>query len=187
MYKSLQKLCELLPLVLFFIFYRKFDIFMATSVLVGSSVISLLALYLWEKKISKMILFSALLSAFFGGITIYSNDATFIKIKPTILYTAFAITILVGRIMGKNLLASLMGHAFNMPDKQWASFTYGWVLFFLLLASLNEIIWRNFGEDAWVNFKVFGIIPLNIIFISGQFYCYRKYLALPTKDNASQI
>lgn len=185
MYKSLQKLCELLPLILFFIFYRKFDIFVATAVLVCSSIVSLLALYLWEKKISKLILFSAVLSIISGGITIYSNDATFIKIKPTILYTAFALTILGGRLMGKNLLASVMGHVFNMPDKQWASFTYGWVLFFLLLASLNEIIWRNWGEEVWVDFKVFGIIPLNIIFISIQFYCYRKYLAMPTKSDAS--
>jgi intracellular septation protein len=174
----LQKLCELVPLVLFFAFYKAFDIFAATAVMVFTSIISLLLILWIEKRISRILLFSAVISITSGVITLYSKDTTYIKMKPTVLYIIFALSLLAGKTLGKNFLQMALGHAFEMPNNKWWQLTYSFALFFISLAILNEFIWRNFSEEVWVNFKVFGIIPLNICFVIVQFYRLKSYLKL---------
>jgi intracellular septation protein len=174
----LQKLCELVPLVLFFAFYKAFDIFAATAVMVVTSIISLLIILWIEKRISHILLFSAVISIISGIVTLYSKDATYIKMKPTVLYIIFALGLLVSKTLGKDFLQMALGHAFEMPKDKWWQLTCSFSLFFVSLAVLNEFVWRNFPEEVWVNFKVFGIIPLNLCFVILQFYRFKSYLKL---------
>lgn len=161
-------LTDFLPIIVFFIVYNKSGyekpIIPATIALIIVTTITLIISYILTKKIAKMPLFSAILLAFFGGITVFSGDDLFIKIKPTLLNSLFSLILFVGYFMKKPFLSYLFDGAFKMSDEAWLHFSLRWAIFFLFLAILNEIIWRNFSTDIWVNFKVFGMFPIFLIF-----------------------
>ncbi len=164
----LKFITDFLPLILFFIVY-KFSkhpqpIVMATIYLVIATIIALIISYIFTKKIAKMPLFSAILLSIFGGLTIFSGNELFIKIKPTLLNLLFAIILFTSYLLKKPILSYLFDGAINMSKEAWIVFSYRWACFFLFLALLNEVVWRNFSTDFWVQFKVFGILPISIIF-----------------------
>ena len=111
----------------------------------------------------------------FGGLTLLLQDELFIKLKPTIVNTLFAVILLGGIAFGKSFLKSLLGEMFSMSDEGWRILTIRWALFFVFLAVLNEIVWRNFSTDAWVSFKVFGIMPLTVVFSMSQLPTMNRY------------
>ena len=111
----------------------------------------------------------------FGGLTIYFNDETFIKMKPTIINAVFAIILYGGIIFKKPLLKYLLGAALKLEEEGWKILTQRWIAFFIALAVLNEVVWRTQTTDLWVNFKVFGILPITFIFTMSQFPLIKKY------------
>ena len=166
---------EIGPLALFFIANSKWGIFTATGVFMGAIVVSFCFSYILEKKIPILALVTAVVVLVFGGLTIFLNDALFIKIKPTIVNLLFAFALFAGLALKKLFLKIVFESAFNLEDTGWKILTYRWASFFILLAILNEIVWRSVSTDMWVNFKVFAIMPITIIFSLFQLSVVNKY------------
>jgi intracellular septation protein len=104
----------------------------------------------------------------FGGLTLWLQNETFIKLKPTIIYVLFAVVLLGGLAFGKSLLGYVFDAVFKLTDEGWRKLTLRWGLFFVVLAVLNEIVWRSVSTDTWVTFKVFGFLPLTFLFALAQ-------------------
>ena len=128
------------------------------------------------KKIPKVPIIGATLVAVFGGLTLYFNDKTFFYMKPTIVNILFAAILFIGSFfLKKNLLKSLLETSIKLEEKGWELLNQRWILFFIFLAILNEVVWRTQSEDFWVKFKVFGIIPITLIFTMFQIGLINKY------------
>ena len=175
--KSIRKLLiDIGPLAIFFYFYKQNNNLQdAILPFMIATVIAVLFSYLFEKKIPIMPTFGAGIILFFGGLTIYFDNVIFIKMKPTIINIIFAIILYGGEILKKPLLKSLLGGTLKLKNDGWSILTKRWIGFFIALAILNEIIWRTQTEDFWVNFKVFGILPITFIFTMAQFPIIKKY------------
>lgn len=168
---------EYIPLVIFFIFYKFFDIFIATGALIATSALHLLVLKIQRKPIHnrQWIFFS--LIAVFGSLTIFFHDDTFIKWKVTIINAFFAIALLVSQYgFKKNLLKSFMGEQINLPESVWEKFNLGWVGFFITCAALNWYVAFNFEQETWVNFKVFGLTGLTFVFAIASIMSIYKHI-----------
>ncbi|MDF1721182.1 MAG: septation protein A [Minwuia sp.] len=168
-------LIEVGPLGVFFFANNRFDIFTATAAFMGAVVISLAANYAIERKLPTMPLVTGVFVLVMGGLTLYLQDDLFIKIKPTITNLLFAAILLGGLYFGKLFLRFVFGAAFSLQDAGWRVLTIRWSMFFIFLALTNELIWRNFDTDTWVNFKVFGIMPITFIFALAQLSVVKKY------------
>jgi intracellular septation protein len=166
---------DLGPLVLFFIANGRFGIFGATGVFMVATVVALVAGYVLTRHVPIMPLVSAIVVLIFGGLTLYLQDETFIKLKPTIIYVLFGAILLGGQIMGKPLLAMVFDQVFHLNPEGWRKLTIRWAVFFFALAVLNEIVWRTQTTDTWVAFKLFGFVPLTFIFAAAQYPLLQKY------------
>ena len=166
---------ELGPLLAFFAAWFLADIFWATGVLMAATLVSVVASKMLLGRVSPVIIATAVLVVVFGGLTFWFGDAHFIKMKPTIINLLFAGVLLGGLLTGRPLLKLLFGEAFNLTEEGWRKLTLRWMAFFVVMAVLNEIVWRNFSEGAWVNFKVFGILPLTLIFAMSQIGLIKRY------------
>jgi intracellular septation protein len=133
-----------------------------------ATVISLAVAWLRYHKVPVMPLVSGVIVLLFGGLTLYLQDETFIKLKPTIVYTMFAVLLLAGFLMRKPVLELLFGPVFTLTEEGWRKLTLRWTVFFIAMAIVNELVWRNFSTDAWVSFKAFGFLPLTILFALAQ-------------------
>ncbi|SOD99934.1 intracellular septation protein [Caenispirillum bisanense] len=160
----LKLLLEAGPLVIFFIGNNKFGIIPATAAFVAATVVSLAVTWTLARKLPVVPLVSGIFVVGFGGLTILLEDDLFIKLKPTIVNALFAATLFVSLFLRKNVLKIVFDAAFHLTDEGWRKLTWRWAWFFVLLAVLNEIVWRSFETDVWVQFKVFGIMPLTIVF-----------------------
>jgi intracellular septation protein len=161
-------LIELGPLLVFFVVNSRAGIFWGTGVLIVATIISTVASRIMFGKLAVMPLVSAVFVTVFGGLTLLLADDLFIKLKPTIVNLIFATVLLGGLAFGHSLLRHLFGDVFRLTEEGWRRLTLRWGLFFVALAILNEIVWRNFSTDTWVSFKVFGIMPLTILFGIAQ-------------------
>ncbi len=168
-------LVELGPLAVFFLVNSGYGIFAATGAFMAATVVSLIASRLLFGKVAAMPLVTGVFVLIFGGLTLYLHNDTFIKMKPTIVNLLFASLLLGGLLAGRLWLKWLLGDVFAMREEGWHRLTLRWGIFFLFLAGLNEIVWRNFSTDAWVNFKVFGIMPLTMLFGILQVNLLQKY------------
>ena len=168
MHSILKAVLEIAPLFIFFGSYMLYDMMIATKFLIASSLISVGITYCYTKTITKVSLYSTIAIVLLGSITLLTNDASFIKMKPTIIYLLFAVVIFAGLLKKKILLKKLFGKALEMSDKAWIIFSKRFGYFFIFIALLNEFIWRNYSEVFWVKFKVFGITTLLIVFIFSQ-------------------
>ena len=173
---------DLGPLVLFFIANSRVGIFGATGVFMAATVAALVAGYVLTRHVPIMPLVTAIIVLIFGGLTLYLQDETFIKIKPTIIYVMFGVILAGGQIMGKPLLAMVFDQVFHLNPEGWRKLTIRWAVFFFALAVLNEIVWRTQTTDTWVAFKVFGFMPLTFIFAAAQYPLLQKYAV---KESAS--
>jgi intracellular septation protein len=150
----------------------------ATAGFMAALALSLVVTLARGAKPNNMSLASAGFVFVFGGLTLFLQDETFIKIKPTLVYLLFAAILSIGLMRGQSYLQMLMGEALKMNQAGWLALTKRWIYFFICLAVLNEFIWRNFSTDAWVNFKVFAILPLTFIFMGLQMPLLKKHGAL---------
>jgi intracellular septation protein len=159
---------EIIPLILFFIGNAYDGIIFATKIFVIATVASLIISYFYFKKISTTLILTTCLVLVFGSLTIFFDDPIFIKLKPTIVYMLFSFFLFFGLIVKKNFLKIYLSSLIKINDEGWKKLSIRWGIFFIMMAILNEIIWRNFSTDFWVSFKVFGFIPLTIIFTITQ-------------------
>ena len=174
--KSISKLLiDIGPLAVFFIFYSRSDLKSAIIPFMIATIIAVLFSYIMEKKIPVMPTVGAFIILIFGGLTIYFDNEVFFKMKPTIINLLFALILYGGMIIKKPLLKLLLGAAIKLEDVGWKILTQRWISFFIALAIINEIVWRTQSTDIWVNFKVFGILPITFIFTMTQFSLIKKY------------
>jgi intracellular septation protein len=147
------------------LFAKENAIFWATGVFMAGVAGAIAWTLSKGRKPPPMLMITGVVVLVFGGLTIYLQDATFAKIKPTIINSLFCVTILGSLAIGRNIWKTAFEHAFQLPDRIWKIFALRWAGFYALLAVLNEVIWRNFSEEFWVNSKVFLTIPLAILFM----------------------
>jgi intracellular septation protein len=173
----LKLVLDIGPLVLFFAANSKFGIYAATGSFMVAVLIALAVSYAMTKHIAIMPLVTAVIVLVFGGLTLILHDELFIKLKPTIIYVLFGGTLLVGLALGKPLLGLLFESVFNLTEEGWRKLTWRWAMFFLLLAVVNEVVWRTQTTDFWVSFKLFGVVPLTFLFGALQYPLLIKYSA----------
>jgi intracellular septation protein len=166
---------ELGPLVVFFVANAKAGIFWGTGTFIAATLLSLVASRVLFGRIPTMPLVSGLFVLVFGGLTLTLQDELFIKLKPTIVNLTFALVLFGGLLFGHALLRHIFGEVFRLTDEGWRKLTLRWACFFTVLAGLNEIVWRHFSTDTWVTFKVFGIMPLTMIFALAQLGLLKRY------------
>jgi intracellular septation protein len=143
-------------------------IFVATAAFIVATLVALVVSLALTRRLPIMPFVTGIVVLVFGGLTLWLQDDTFIKMKPTIVNTLFGVVLLGGLLFGKSLLGYVFDSVFKLDEDGWRKLTFRWGLFFLVLAVLNEVVWRNFSTDAWVNFKVFGIMPITFVFTLSQ-------------------
>ncbi len=172
---------ELGPLLVFFGTNAAAGIYVGTGAFMVATLLSLGFAWWRYRKVPIMPLVSAALVLTFGGLTIYLHDDTFIKLKPTIVYTLFAVLLVAGLVMRRPVLQALFGPVFNLTEQGWRKLSLRWAVFFVAMAVLNEYVWRNFSTDIWVSFKAFGFLPITFLFAIAQVPLMQRY-ALPEND-----
>ena len=166
------------PLLIFFVVYYKSgkDLSVAIPPLIIATLIAVGLVYFLEKKIPYIPLIGGVIISLFGGLTLYFNNPVFLYMKPTIVNVIFAVVLIVGRyFFKKNFLQFFFKSAFQLNEEGWNKLNNRWAYFFIFLAILNEIVWRTQPESVWVNFKVWGIIPITFIFTALQLPMISKY------------
>lgn len=187
--QTVKLLLDFGPLAAFFLAFRfgpggqDERILTATGALIACSLLALAVTYAVEKRIAMMPLVSGILVTVLGGMTLYLKDETFIKMKPTFVNLLFAAILLGGVLFKKPMLKYVLSDAIHMREEGWFKFSWHWGAYFVFLAALNECIWRNFPTDFWVNFKVFGMLMLTILFTASQIPLIQKYW-VEEKDSA---
>ena len=179
MNKSLFKfVTDIGPLVIFFYFYYNSgkDLKVAIPPLIVATIVSVLFVWVLEKKIPVVPLLSGILVTLFGGLTIYFKNPIFIYMKPTIINILFALALFFGKYFtNEPILKKILGKSIILADEGWNILTKRWIIFFFSLALLNEIVWRTQSEEFWVNFKVWGLLPITFIFTAFQVSLFTKY------------
>lgn len=185
----LKMALELGPIMIFFMSYKFATIpegasdeerqlaqlLFATGVFIPTILISLVISWVMTRSLPKMAVITAVIVVIMGGLTLWLKDDTFIKMKPTILYALFAAILGFGLMRGQSYLQYVMEDSMPLQPKGWTIFTKRFALFFLGLAIVNEIVWRNFGTDLWVNFKTFALPVATFVFIFSQMGVFTKY------------
>ncbi len=166
------------PLLIFFTIYYKSgnNLSVAIPPLIVATLVAVIGMYFLEKKIPYIPLVGGIIISLFGGLTLYFNNPVFIYMKPTIVNVIFAMILIFGKIFfDKNFLKFFFKTAFQLDDTGWNKLNFRWALFFIFLAVLNEIVWRTQPETIWVNFKVWGILPITFIFTALQIPVINKH------------
>jgi len=166
------------PLLIFFIIYfnNENDLKVAIPPFIIATLIALAVVYFLEKRIPIVPLLSGVLITFFGGLTLYFDNKIFFYMKPTIINLLFAAVLFFGKYFTqKPLLKIFFKNAFNLKDEGWKKLNYRWIGFFIFVAILNEIVWRTQTEAFWVNFKVWGLLPISFLFAASQISLINKY------------
>jgi intracellular septation protein len=172
---------DLGPLALFFFANSRYGIFVATGTFMVAVLAALAASYVLTRHLPIMPVVTAIIVLIFGGLTLILHNDLFIKIKPTIIYALFGAVLVGGLLLGKSFLGVVFDSLFHLTEEGWRKLTLRWALFFFALAVLNEIVWHNTSTDVWVNFKVFGVLPLTLVFGALQYPLLRKYAAEPAE------
>jgi len=166
------------PLLIFFIIYfnNENDLKVAIPPFIIATLIALITVYFLEKKIPMVPLVSGVLITLFGGLTLYFDNKIFFYMKPTIINVLFAAVLFFGKYFTKKpLLKIFFQNALNLEDEGWKKLNYRWIGFFIFIAILNEIVWRTQSEVFWVNFKVWGLLPISFLFAASQVPLINKY------------
>jgi intracellular septation protein len=158
-------------------------IFLATGVFMVAMLVSLAVSWVMTRHLAVMPLITGVVVLVMGGLTLWLQDDTFIKVKPTIVNVFFGAVLLIGLAFGRSLLAYVFDAAFALDAEGWKKLTLRWGLFFFLLAALNEIVWRTQTTDFWVAFKVWGIMPITMIFAMAQLPLMQRHMIEPQEDD----
>ena len=173
------------PLAAFFIVYFSQGILPATAVLVGTTLLALAVAWFIARQIPFVPLATATVVGFFGGLTLWSGDDSWIKMKPTIVQVFFAAVLIGGQLSGRSLLRLVLGAAWHLDEAGWRKLTLRFGVFFAVMAGLNEVVWRTQSTDFWVTFKVFGIMALTAVFAASQVFLLRDH-SPPEPDTADE-
>src|ERR1700730_8681210 len=163
------------PLVVFFAANARFGIFPATAIFMATIIAALAVSYVLTRHVAIMPVVTAIIVLIFGTLTLVLHDETFIKLKPTIIYTLFALTLFGGWLFDKPLLAIVFDAMFHLAEEGWRKLTLRWAAFFLVMAVVNEIVWRTQTTEFWIGFKLFGFTPLTFVFAALQYRLLIKY------------
>ena len=166
------------PLLVFFTIYFKNDndLKLAIPPFIIATLIALVIIYFLERKISIVPLTSGILITLFGGLTLYFDNKIFFYMKPTVINLLFAFVLFFGQyITKKSLLKIFFKNSLNLRDEGWNKLNYRWIYFFIFIAILNEMVWRTQSEVFWVNFKVWGLLPITFLFTASQIPLINKY------------
>jgi intracellular septation protein len=177
----LKLVLDLGPLLLFFFANGRFGIFAATATFMVAVIAALIVSYVITRHLPIMPVVTAVIVLVFGGLTLVLHDETFIKVKPTIIYALFGGLLFGGLCFNKPLLGVVFDSLFQLTDEGWHKLTLRWMFFFFALAVLNEIVWRNTSTDVWVDFKVFGVMPLTFLFAALQYPLTKRYAVEPAE------
>jgi len=169
------------PLVVFFVANQIWEIFTATALFMGAMIIAVAASWRLERRVPIMPVVSCAFVVLFGGLTLALENDLFIKLKPTIVNLLFAAILFVGLASRKTYLKLVLGAVMHLTDRGWTVLTWRWAFFFIVLAILNEIVWRSFSTDFWAGFKLFGIMPLTLMFAAAQMPLILKEQVEPPK------
>ncbi|WP_342640764.1 septation protein A [Rhodoligotrophos ferricapiens] len=172
----LRLIVEFGPLLVFFLVNARVNIFAATGAYMVAALLALAVTWGMIRRIPVMPLVTGIFVLIFGGLTLFLQDELFIKMKPTIVNTLFGAILLGGLAFGRSLLKPVLGEALALREPGWTKLTVRWACFFFVLAMANELIWRNFSTQFWVNFKVFGVMPLTMLFAMAQLPLINRYL-----------
>jgi intracellular septation protein len=183
MNSTLKFLLDFGPLLIFFFVNMKAGIEAGTAAFMVAITVSLAVSYGKTRKVSTMQLVTAVVVLFFGGMTILLHDEIFIKLKPTIVNAFFGVVLIGGALRGKALLKNLLEPVMALTERGWLLLSWRWGAFFLAMAVTNELVWRNVSTDQWVTFKVFGFLPLTIVFTMSQIPFMQRH---ELKENAAQ-
>jgi intracellular septation protein len=176
----LKTILELAPLLVFFtVNLLTKNIILGTAIFMVATIAALIASRMIFGKIPVMPLVSGVLVLVFGGLTVWLDDALFIKLKPTIVNLMFACILFGGLFYGKSLLRYVLGEVFKLTDEGWRILTFRWAIFFVVLALVNEIVWRNFSESFWIGFKFMGVMPITAVFGLAQLGLLKRYALHP--------
>jgi intracellular septation protein len=176
---------ELGPLMVFFVANAKFNLFVATGAFMVAVIAAMIASYAVTRHVPMMAIVTAVVVIVFGTLTLVLHDETFIKVKPTIVYTLFAAILGGGLLFGRSFIAVMFDQMFNLTPQGWRVLTLRWSLWFLAMALLNEIIWRTQSTDFWVTFKAFGMVPLTMLFAVTQMPLIKRHQLEPVSLEAS--
>ena len=166
------------PLLVFFFYYynNDKDLKIAIPPFIIATIIALAVVWVIEKKITMIPLIGGVLITLFGGLTIYFNNPVFIYIKPTIINILFGFALLFGKFFTKEpVLKKMLGKSIKLTEEGWNILNKRWIFFFFSIAILNELVWRTQSEEFWVNFKVWGLLPITFIFTAFQVSLFTKY------------
>src|SRR3954453_5530274 len=177
---------ELGPLLIFFFANAKANLFVATGAFMVAVVVAMAASYVVTRHVPVMAIGTAVVVLVFGTLTLVLHDETFIKLKPTIVYTLFAGVLGGGLLFGRSFIAILFDQMFNLTPQGWRILTLRWAIWFLAMAVLNEIVWRTQSTDFWVAFKAFGMVPLTMLFAVAQMPLMKRYHLEPATLEQSE-
>src|SRR5258707_12376619 len=177
---------ELGPLIIFSIANAKLDLFVATGAFMVAVIVAMVASYMVTRHVPMMAIVTAVVVIVFGTLTLMLHDETFIKMKPTIVYTLFAAILGGGLLFGRSFIAIMFDQMFNLTPHGWRILTLRWALWFLAMAVLTGIIWRTQSTDFWVAFKTFGMVPLTMLFAITQIPLIKRYHLEPASLEASE-
>jgi len=177
--KSLLKIItDFGPLLIFFVFYSKSGKNLSAAIppLIIATIIAVLISYVVEKKVPYIPLIGGVIISVFGGLTLYFNNPVFLYMKPTIINVLFGLVLTFEKFFTEeHILKKMLGRSISLSDEGWKALTIRWMFFFFALALLNEYVWRTQTEEFWVNFKVWGILPITFIFTAFQMFLINKY------------
>ena len=178
---------DLLPVILFFVGFKLYGIFVATAIAIATTLAMIIYAKIRHGKIEKMLLINGAIISVLGGVTLLLHDKTYIMWKPTVLYWLLAAVLLVSNLFfNKNFIQQMMGKMMQAPVAIWTKLNWAWVIFLVSLGFLNLYVAYNYTEDAWVNFKLFGVTGMMFVFVILQTLVLRKYLIEPTEQESNK-
>lgn len=170
-------LFDLFPIILFFAAYKMYDIYVATAVAIGAAFVQTGLFWMKNRRFEKMHVITLAILIVFGGLTLALRDPVFIKWKPTVVNWLFAGVFIGARLFSKTtLIERMMGHAISVPPPVWQRLNWAWVLFFIFIGIVNLYVAFNYSESTWVNFKLFGMMGMTLVFVFGQAFYLGRYM-----------
>jgi len=177
-------LFDLFPIVLFFIAYKMYDIYVATAVAIGAALVQTAAFWMKNRRFENMHLVTLAILIIFGGLTLVLRDPVFIKWKPTVVNWLFGVVFLGSHFFGeRTLVERMMRHAITVPGPVWKKLNLAWTGFFVFMGCINLYVAFTYSEEAWVNFKLFGMMGLTIAFVFIQAFFLSRYMADEKEQN----
>ena len=176
-------LFDLIPVILFFVGFKLYDIFTATAIAIGATIAMIIYVKIRHGVVEKMLLVNGAIISVLGGITLLLHDKTYIMWKPTVLYWLLAAVLLIANLFfKKNFIQQMMGKMLNAPIAVWDKLNLAWVIFLVILGFVNLYVAFNYSENTWVNFKLFGVTSVMFIFVVAQTLLLKQYLIEPIEN-----